>query len=116
MHVPTHEDIHGNSQQIEYRTHACNLRQEIAGGGIQASPRAKLLLQEGIGRNRTTMAIERHEILGCEIARNRDGEREDKGIPVGCKRLARIAYVADAADICGKYRHAHHPARNGMAC
>ena len=62
------------------------------------------------------MAIERHEILGCEIARNRDGEREDKGIPVGCKRLARIAYVADAADICGKYRHAHHPARNGMTC
>ena len=62
------------------------------------------------------MPVERHEILGCEIARNRDGEREDKGIPVGCKRLAWIADVADAADIRGKYRHAHYPARNGMTC
>ena len=61
------------------------------------------------------MSVERHEILGGEIARNRYGEREYEGIPVRCKCLARITYVADTRHIGGKDRHSHYPARNGVS-
>ena len=62
------------------------------------------------------MTIEGYEILGCEVARNRYRQREHKGIPIGSKRLARVADIRDAADIGGEDRHTHDPARNGVAC
>ena len=62
------------------------------------------------------MAIERHEIFGCEIARNGYRQREHKGIPVGCKRLAWIADIRNARHVGGENRHADHPARNGVTC
>ena len=62
------------------------------------------------------MSVERHEILGGKIRGNRYRQREYKGIPVGSKRLARIADVRNARHVGGEDGHAHHPTRNGMAC
>ena len=62
------------------------------------------------------MAVERHEILGSEVAGNGDAEREDKGIPVGGESLSRIADVGDARHVGGKDRHSHHPAGNAVSC
>ena len=61
------------------------------------------------------MAIERHEILGGKVGGNGYRQREHKGIPISCKRLARIADVRDATDVGGENGHTHHPARNRMA-
>ena len=61
------------------------------------------------------MAIERHEILGGKVGGNGYGQGEYKGVPISSKRLAWIADVRYAADVGGKYRHTHHPARNRMA-
>ena len=116
MDVPTHEDIHGHSQQVKDAAHTCYLGKQIAGRGIEPGPGAKLLLKEGIGRHGAALPIEGHEVLRGEIAGYGYTQREDKGIPVGGKSLARIAYIGDAAHVCGKNAHAHHPARNGVTC
>ena len=62
------------------------------------------------------MPVEWYEILGGKITRNGYRQREDKGVPVGSKGLAGIADVGNAADVGGEDGHAHHPARNGVAC
>ena len=116
VHVPPHEDVHRHGQQIEYRPHAGNLRQQIAGRGIQPGPGPELLFQEGVGRHAAAVPIEGHEVLGGEIRGNGYRQREHKGVPVGGKGLAGVADVGDAADVGGEYRHAHHPAGYRVPC
>ena len=103
MHVPTHQDVHGNCQQIEDGTHAGNLCQQVACRRIQACPCTKLLFQEGVGADTTAMAVEGYEVFGSKITCDGYAEREYEGVPVGSKSLAWIADVAYTADVCGKY-------------
>ena len=74
MHVPAHEDIHRDGQQIENGAHACNLRQQVAGRGIKSGPRAKLFFQKGVGRYGAAVTVERHEIFGGKVGGNGYGQ------------------------------------------
>ena len=62
------------------------------------------------------MAIERYKVLGCKITGNRDGQGEDKGIPVGGERLTRITDITDTRHIGGEDGHTNDPPRDRMSC
>ena len=81
-HIPSHQYMHRHSQQIKDATHTRNLRQQVAGRGVETRPASEFLFKEGISRDAATMTVKGYEIFCGEIAGHGDRQRENEGIPV----------------------------------
>ena len=109
LDVPAEHGVQRQGQQQQNRSHAGELRQQIANSHVTAGPVAEAHFEVVVGRDAVDPAVERNEDLGREPRGDGDREAEYERVPVTLVGVAGESEEADAADERGEDRHAHDP-------